>query len=347
MYIYFITLISAYMFLLLARVVKKYNNFISKIFAILSFLTVWIISAIRYGVGTDFFYYYNFIKQLETVQIRNSEYGFKLIGLLIKSFSNNGQLLIIICSFVTIFLVYKVILKETTYPELSILLFFGLGYYFNSLNIIRQYLAISLVFYASGYLLNKRKVFFLLLMILASLFHYSALVALLLIVTFKLKDTKFLNTKFIILGFICIFIFYDNFIGIALSFGDYSIYKNTRYIIEGANPIFFFIYFSITIVLTIFKTKIVRLNIKNEIYFLYILIGTGILLLGTKSLLLTRLSEYFTIFTLLILPDLIRISENRYLKAIMYIGMVIICFVGLYLFLSKNLGGVLPYRTFL
>ena len=59
---------------------------------------------------------------------------------------------------------------------ISILLFVMCGFYFDSMNLVRQYVAISLLFVAFTFFLNGENIKYLLCVLLAALFHYSVLV---------------------------------------------------------------------------------------------------------------------------------------------------------------------------
>lgn len=68
--------------------------------------------------------------------------------------------------------------KHSNDPISSVLIYFGMGYYTNTFNNVRQSLALSIVFFSISYLINRDFRKFLLLVIVASLFHYSAIIML-------------------------------------------------------------------------------------------------------------------------------------------------------------------------
>lgn len=310
-----------------------------------SFIILWVISGIRYEVGTDFSFYYTYINVVKSIDIKNNEYGMWLLGSFINSFTNNGQVFILITSLIIIFFLFKTIEKNSTYPEISILLLFGLGFYFTSLNILRQYIALSIVFYSLKYLFDKKYWRYSFLILLATMFHYSAIIAFGLIIVTKIQKQSIVNRILTILAFVCFLAFYNKIL-LFLIPSQYSGYEDSEFLNKGANFIFFILYLVITIILHIFRKQLVQLNEKNEYYLFLILIGTGISLLGTQSLIIQRLASYFTISAIIILPDLIKIVKDKNLRIIAYLGIVGISFVGMYLFLSRNLGEVLPYNTF-
>ena len=59
---------------------------------------------------------------------------------------------------------------------LSVVIFIALGFFFGSLHILRQYMAIALVLFSYDYLLQRRLIPFIVLVLLAATFHTSAIV---------------------------------------------------------------------------------------------------------------------------------------------------------------------------
>jgi transmembrane protein EpsG len=346
MSIYFFTSILAYLFMLFSRLINGKNNIIGKAFAFISFLILWVISGIRYGVGTDFYDYYTYLSRIDIVDIRNNEFGIWLLGSIVNNFTNDGQMFIFITSFIITFFIFYTIYKNSAYPEVSILLFFGLGMYFTSLNIIRQYLAISIVFYSINFLFNKKIFIYIISVLIATMFHFSAIIALVFIVITKLRKSPLMSRLSIFLALMSVLLFYDKVLVFFIP-DQYNDYVNTRYINEGSNYIFFILYLLITIVLHIFRKQLIILDSKNEYYLILLFIGMGITLLGTQSLIINRFANYFTVISILVLVDLIKIVKEKNLRVITYLGLVSISLLGMYLFMNRNLGGVLPYKTFL
>ncbi|MEC2159783.1 EpsG family protein [Virgibacillus halodenitrificans] len=344
--IYFLTATISYISMFFSRLVKTVNGRISIIFALLSFLALSILSGLRFDVGTDFFSYYNYIDRISTVNIVNNEYGLWLLGLFIDSINAPNQLFIIVTSFLVVLLIFLPIKKESSYPEISILLLFGLGFYFTSLNIVRQYLAIALIFYATIYYIKDRKKLFVLFVFIATLFHTTAVIAFSFLFLYKMRNSRLSSKLLILLGFILISFFYDKLLGVLL-IGDYSEYAGTRFINEGSSYVFFALFFLITLLLLLFQKQIESVNVNNKFYILLSLVGVGLAFMGTKSLIIMRVAEYFTIFNIILLADFLKSIKSSHLKVVAYIWLIFLSIIGVYLFLSQNLGGVVPYRIFI
>jgi len=344
MLIYFISAICSSFFLLIHRKYLQTNKLLSSYIIFIAFMFFWLISALRFEVGTDFYAYYNYITNLEFVRIKNNEYGMMFLAELINLFTTEGQYLIILSSLIVFSLIFYTIVKYSSYPEISVILFFALGYYFTSLNIVRQYLAISILFYASIKYLGKKDLIYLLFNLIAITFHFTAIMGFVIYILEKIsKQDKIIKYTFVSL-FILSMIFYENLISL-LANSYYLDYQNTAYITEGANIIFFILYGGIFIVLLFFKDKIIELNPRNNHLFLIVLVGVLISFVGTQSLIVMRLADYFTLYIVLLIADLLKVLKDPRIRALSVSYTFIFSLIVMYIFLSRNLGDVLPYTS--
>lgn len=151
-----------------------------------SMITPILVSACRYGIGTDYFYTY--IPQFKAIA-RGSrsyyEYGFYLLNKVIALFTDNGQWLIAICSVLTIGICYRQIFKQSKSYILSISLFYLSFFYFISLNNVRQALASALLLIGIDKLIHGEKIKFIFWGLIASSLHRVSIVFLVLIIADK------------------------------------------------------------------------------------------------------------------------------------------------------------------
>src|SRR5699024_887868 len=137
------------------------------------------ISGFRYNVGTDFpgyVYYFNLIdKGLEA----SVEPGFIFISELILKMGLNIQAVFLVFSILTMFFLYKGLTYYTNneYIYKPVLYILMLIYtFFPSLNVIRQILAAVIILFASRYIINRSFIKFAFWVLIASLFHSSSLI---------------------------------------------------------------------------------------------------------------------------------------------------------------------------
>ncbi|WP_392340470.1 EpsG family protein [Moritella marina] len=159
----------------------------------ISWFFLFFVAAFRYNVGTDYIAYH------EMYIYKDKMYEHKEIGyrLFVDFFSNVGfspQFFFFLFSLLTLFLFYKgysyIFNNERFYFYLATLLFIPF-YYFATLNVVRQALAASIFFYSIRFILEKSFFKYLICILIASLFHYSAIVCLILYLTSKVKFSNY------------------------------------------------------------------------------------------------------------------------------------------------------------
>lgn len=159
----------------------------------LSALGPMLVSAFRYGLGTDYFYTY--IPQFKVIAGGGRSYyeiGFYLLNKAIALFTKNGQWLIIITSILFIGIVYYQVFELCDNYAFSLLIFYLSYNYFVSLNNIRQSLASAILLLAMGFLMKERKLLFVLFVILAGSMHQVAFVFLIFIIIDKIYLTAYM-----------------------------------------------------------------------------------------------------------------------------------------------------------
>ncbi len=104
----------------------------------IAFLIVFVPSALRYDIGTDYVNYIDIYKNLDDWQ--HMEKGFYFVNWILKSLDANQQWIIIILAFLFLIIAFK------SYPKKDIWLFhlvFILILWFSSFNIVRQAVTLS------------------------------------------------------------------------------------------------------------------------------------------------------------------------------------------------------------
>ena len=154
------------------------------------------------------------------------EPGWLLLNKLVYFLGGQWDTMIFISGILVLSPIFWTLWNYTENPFLSLLLYFLLGYYFSSFNILRQMIAVSIVFLAySKYFQDKKLFSYLILVIIASSFHLSALISF--IIPLLVKYVKPSINKAIVFFPISIIIgFYliPRFIFIIPIFGKYAIY---------------------------------------------------------------------------------------------------------------------------
>lgn len=319
--------------------ILKTNNFI---FEKTIMLLLLLISAFRFDVGYDYATYFRtilyFKNNLSYMKIYED---FELFNQILISISNSlylPQFYFIVSSLLIILPIYIVLQRKSSNVALSLLLFYTFPlFYFNSMSIIRQFIAISILFYSFNEICKKKILKQLLFAIIAGMFHKSAyLIFPILIIQdkylFKRKMlyvvlfSSFFLSKVFELIIKNIIPFYYSYISASVGTG-------------GGKVQYFLILISILVLLSYNKIVQTKLDKKNiQLFILGCIIYIALTPFGHAGM---RASSYFLLYLLLIIPKFSKISNG---KSIIVNTIMMFCFL-LLLIITLSLGintGKLP-----
>lgn len=179
----------------------KYKNIVGFVI----FFITWFITAFRSEIGWDYDSYKN---TFSTVDIFHYEPGFSAIIIGLREIGCSYQMLFVVVSLISYFLIWKGsdywikkynCLTKGWFAYLYFL-FPSLGY--ASFSIIRQMLAVSIIFWASKFILNRCFIKYLFAVIVSATMHYTAILCLLLYFIGQVKIKPFYYVVGITLAFL-------------------------------------------------------------------------------------------------------------------------------------------------
>ena len=140
------------------------------------------IAGIRWETGADWTPYYNFFEYNERLtdfieDPYQFEYGFGYLNYIVKNIFESYNVMLAIISCIVVVLKYTTLYQFSPYPLLAGVINFS---NFNGdIFPVRQYIAIAICFFSIRYIIRENKVFFIMAILIATLFHVTALVFLL------------------------------------------------------------------------------------------------------------------------------------------------------------------------
>jgi hypothetical protein len=348
MWLHFILVLSIFLTSFLFLYVKKTKK--SKIcFFIIIFTQLYILSAFRsIFVGNDTKSNYEYFLRILSKDIilteysERAEYGFFLLNKSLTYISSNPQILFIVSSFIILVLYLRFINLNSNIIWLSVYLLLTTLEFYSTMNILRQSIAIAIILASYEFVKNKEPTKFILTVALAALFHYTALIFL---IVYPFRNIKY-NKKTVfslIAGALIIFISYDWIAEVLFNimprYANY-IYKEKFADIEIGSILKFLVSLSILIFGGIVKVNkddnpkqriIISKNKNNYTYgnniLSYIcLFGTLISFLSINFSILSRIANYFVIFNIIYVPAIIRKIKDKK-KSVTITSTVIILFL--------------------
>lgn len=150
------------------------KKMLKHLYLFIAFIPFLFLLILRYNVGTDYQQYiYNYYTY--GLNSESKEYLFEFV-ILIANYFNNPLLIPTIIGILTYCFIAKFIDNFSTNIGYSILMIFVTGFFFMSCTMMRQCLAIAIFLYSTKYLLRNKYIHFIILIILATLFHTSSII---------------------------------------------------------------------------------------------------------------------------------------------------------------------------
>lgn len=227
------------------------------------------VSSIRYHVGSDFLSY---VKLYYSIEYNNNfSLSYTTLNIILRQFIESPQAIFLVTSIIVygfIFLTYK------NYKSLSIILLWFILFYFLSLNLLRQGIALAILTYSIYYIPNKKKYYALI--ILAFSFHSTGIIGLIfpILYNFRIKNIRLillLSPLFIIIDTPSILNYLGIFKGSYYEFyiTDSNIYAGSQSLSIGG---MFRLIIPIAFIFIFNKTKDNNINLIKNSMLIYIIL---------------------------------------------------------------------------
>ena len=334
---YFVVLLSSF-----ASIRSKKHTLV-----LLILVTIWLIlfAGLRYEVGLDYDAYRNFFQTITTNPDMHMELGFRFFTLILNLLDFDYQIMFFIVSLVTISLFVYFYYNYSKLPLLSIFLFLTMPLYFLlSFNTIRQCLAIAIFTLAIKYILNKSFIKFLIILIIASLFHKSALLMIPLYFINKPPSLKlYLVLSFIFMSLLFFIEVLVDFVGFSVIYLDNTLFNPG---VDSKIYIYLLVFLYLYYKRTIFR-KDNYFNLFLNMYFLSSLFLLTPLITDLPSAPILRMTSFFSIVLPILLLDILSSLRSSPIKNLFFIGLII--FSSVYFFTTLYFKGeslkLLPYEV--
>lgn len=355
-YIVFCILIL-FIVLIIKSVVKKKNSGILTLFIILIS-----VSAIRVNTGSDYYNYYQmynnstkYYSSIVDIVKSGFQKGYIVLSYIVKTLFDNEYTIFLICAIIINVIVYYVIVKYSPYPILSSSIYLFMGYFLMSLNILKQSIAMSIMLLAFFYFVRKKYTLFCLLSILATYFHITALVFVIIILLaswIKLKVSLSLLYISVLISALLVPIasMLFNIVASIPIFSKYSIYlendiniNDFRFILN----VLFFVTVHVLILHWIIKQvqfNNVELSKSENLIIKIMIIGLMISILSLRIFYVNRIAYYCFQFLIVLVP--IMVSKISSLESRKYTRKKIHLFLVVYGLIFTILSGENNYYNF-
>ncbi len=323
------------------------------------FVILFAVSALRSGIGNDYWQYADTAHEAYVGGYVVTEAGFNVLVRAVYTLFNCEcyEVVFAIFAFVTLALFLHTLYRDSVDFAFSFFLFMSLGIYFQTFNTVRYYFALSIALCSMKYVLEKDYVRFVFYILLASLFHKSVLVV---IPIYLIASIEWKKWFYVALTCVSVLCFLARGLVLKLALVLYPSYNDTIYL-EGGTSITSVIRIALVLVFCAWVMQCKEtlhckeaLQQKSERYKemkLYIQLNFLAFLAATFFSFLpvvTRLVYYFSISQLLLLPLIVEAIGNERVKKRVKAVIALACVGYFALFLltaDKDGVGLLPYQS--
>ncbi|MCM1063463.1 MAG: EpsG family protein [Eubacterium sp.] len=294
-----------------------------------------LVTALRGDFTPDYrFFYRIFYKEAEENgliwALTERDWGFDVLCYVASRLFHSYQVVIAVAGIITVVLYGKMIRNYSVNYALSFALFVGVDNYIISFNIIRNVFAVSICFYAMKEIYENHFLKYVLLVLLASTVHRSALLMLpmywVLKIDIRKKSNIFLLIGAMLLFVVCIMFTNDigravlNMLGI-FSYGTNLLASNYYTFYTGAlktSMLFGFV---------ILFRKLINFNdLKERVWFNACAASFLLQILSIRINLAQRVGYYFSAGFILLIPLIVsRMKDRKLVTVLMFFLLLIYC----------------------
>lgn len=344
MYIFYITLVLTFFISLTARIINGKSGKPNMFLTIIVMGILILVSGLRNGIGDTGAYkqLYRTIVTFGHVPRGSYETGFVVFLTLLTQVSINPQFMIFVNSFITTFFNIGVLRKYSSLFELQTFMYITSGYYLVTMNGVRQALVAAVIFASTRFIIEGKFKTYLLITILMSTFHTSALI-MIPVYFIARQEVWSKKTLLLFLGLPIIFLFFKPLMSITFQAMEGSRYASYEGAIltggEGGASIYRVLVALIPVVMAYFgRHKLKEHWPESNVFISMSLINLVIMIFSLINWLFARFTFYFQPYNFVLLPYMIKTLFNQQEKQFVYIVFIIFYFAFFYYEQALTLG---------
>lgn len=292
-----------------------------------------LLATIRYNVGYDYGsyitgYYNSFSVSYKYIFLNyrlGDPIAFDLVTKLATVF-NSERIYLLILGILTLIPISIYIITQWDDKNIQPQIFFCYFFtsYIFSFSAIKQGIALSFLMCSITYIIKRKPVQFIILVGIAFLFHSSALVFLFTYFFWSRKKEVSVWKKWAIIGSCSIIMI--NLQSVLAKFldGRYEAYAVDT--VAGANKSFW-LYMLWAFIFLFFKNELVKLDERNELFIILMVIGAMFQILGFYNAFTKRIGEYFVMAQIFLIPQIPYLFVEEQQKLIKMLISIYIVFI--------------------
>lgn len=314
----------------------------------ISFILVFLISALRHvSVGNDVCRYLEFFRSIASVDLHEMpwfryELGYMAMNKLLAAFIHNEQVFLAVMAAIILIPIFIGIYKHSPMPFLSVYLFITMGFFAFTLSGFRQAIAMGILFLSLPLIKQRKLLWFMVLVGLASLFHKTSIMFLLAYPIAHMRITPRYLIRAAVL--FCVLYFSKRHL---LHYVTMKFLPEYQSMLVSSNSITLMtVIFLVFIAGLFYMGNVLKKDPQNIVLYNLILCAAFMQLFATESNNFARITDYFYIFAIIFIPTVLKGIASRsdfMIGCILVVSLTFIQFI--WLTPSSQLM-IVPYRFF-
>lgn len=328
-------LISSYFLCLIGRFFKEEEkNIKANYFILIAILILICIAGFRTNIGDTYVYksgYEKFLGQTLSEAIEGKgDIGFYILTYGLYKISANPQFMIFVIAAITQILYFKFFNKYRNYLELQVFIYIASGYYFVTMNGIRQSLAAGVVALSAVYIIKNEKLKFSIATLIAMMLHQSAFIMFIVYFICRMKPWSKKLFIMILLAVLGTILFYEllPMLERILSGTNYEHYIKvfTEGTEKGANVMRLLVSM-VPVILAFLNKNNMEDTTFNRVFINMAIINGVFMLFSMRTWIFARFNIYFNLFNCIFIPGLIEQWKNEKDRKLIYGGLILCYFI--------------------
>lgn len=342
--IYLVNLLLPYIYVLLLkffRIKKEKRNVILAVLYSIQFTLI--VGTRSLDTGADTGVYFRFYQAIgisgaDFSAVSRFEPLFSLTALICSRLGLSYTVFNIIIAGATIIFFSKAILNSSSDVLLSYFLYITFCQFYNAMNQVRQALALTIILYAVTLLRDNNRKKFVFWVIIASLFHYSAVVAFIFLILKDIDLNKKIVFTYIISGIIC-YILSPYIFRLLSMMPYYGVYFRLH--IERSAYIDALMNLLVRAVMLIFTLFFLNeFKDKMKIYYHMALLCTFFQILTALNTGIGRITTYFFMGYMILIPEIVAKSKLfKKSRVLVYILLIAVMLLYHYIYVNAKYDG--------
>ncbi|MGG0185163.1 EpsG family protein [Bacillus rhizoplanae] len=298
----------------------------NQLLILMASLSLVLVAGLRNNIGDTYFYMHAYTVtdfNWEYIQ-KNKDMGFNIFQMVLQKYTDDPQVMVFITALITNILIVFILYKYSRLIDLSLYVYITSGMYLTSMNGIRQYLAAAIIFAATKYIFDGNWKKYILIVLLASTFHQSALV--LIPIYFLIRRKAWSGTTFILLFLaVLIVIGFNQFSEVFFAAIGDTQYGNYKDFHEGGANILRVAVDAAPLILAYFgRERLRELFPKSDYIVNMALLGAVFMLISTQNWIFARFAIYFGLYQLILISWVVKLFTEKDQKFVYYA--ILVCY---------------------